>query len=156
MGELGLRETVFDDARMLLRWTNDPVTRQNSFHTEPIKWEEHIDWLSGKLKDENCYFYMLCDEAKAYGTIRLDYIPNECRAMVSFSIAPENRGKGLGTLMLKLIWSEAEKLVCNGIDLQSLIGEVKKSNKASCRCFIKNGYFLKREEKDRYVYERTI
>ena len=43
------------DADVLWRWANDPETRQNSFNTSPILYEEHVAWLSPILATAAAY-----------------------------------------------------------------------------------------------------
>ena len=64
-----LRAVTAEDAKTLFDWTNDPVTRQNSFQSKPVLWEEHIAWLQRKLEDENCFFFILTERTDQFITI---------------------------------------------------------------------------------------
>ncbi len=155
-----LRNVTKKDAKILFYWTNDPVTRENSFRTQPVLWEEHINWLDKKIKDKECLFLIMSDGTMNYGTIRID-----CReekngkkqAVISFSVAPEHRGKGFGVKMLALAeqkvryWNEEKKFV-----VEELIGEVKRENTASRKCFENNGYLLDEEMNNEETNNKVI
>lgn len=151
-----LREVTTQDMTILFDWTNDPVTRKNSFQTEPVLWEEHIMWLNRKLNDENCFFYIMTDGDENYGTIRLDYHQEESSALISFSIDSKYRGHGLGNHLLALAEKKASEVSTDNIVIKTLIGEVKKENVVSSKCFEKNGYILKSEENGEYVFVKNI
>ncbi len=154
-----LKETTEDNAKILFDWANDPVTRSNSFHSEPIRWEEHISWLKGKLSDENCFFYLMYHDEGACGTIRIDCKEadeniQEPYGVISFSIAPQYRGKGLGHKIISLAEQElkGKKDFMNCV----LIGEVKKENEASRKCFEKNNYILVKEQDGELRFSKKI
>ena len=68
-----LREVTGKDIDLLFRWANDPVTRQNAFHTEPIPYETHRAWFVRMLADRDIVKYILCSESptQEIGQIRL-------------------------------------------------------------------------------------
>lgn len=190
MCTFNLRKVTIEDAKTLFDWSNDPVTRQNSFQSKPITWDEHISWLRKKLNDENCFFYILTDGVNDCGTIRLDCIDrkdvenatidsendsennstsnvtsnstSESRyGLISFSIAPEQRGKGLGTKLLLLLEQKLIELQENNVEVtvpkvNLLRGEVKKENVASRRCFEANGYEMENEMSGELIFSKKI
>ena len=151
-----LREVTMQDITILFDWTNDPVTRQNSFQTAPVLWEEHVMWLNRKLNDENCFFYILTDGEKNYGTIRLDYKEEDSSALISFSVDAAHRGQGMGNYLLALAEKKAMEISTGEIAIKTLIGEVKIENLASSKSFEKNGYLLKAEENGEYIFTKNI
>ena len=149
---MNLRRARMNDAELLFAWANDPVTRQNSFSREPIAWENHMSWFEKKLADQNCLFLILEDkidnERVACGSIRYD-LRSEKEALISYQIAPEQRGKGYGEAMIRL--GEAEvKSVFGDI---KLIAEVRLENEASKKCFEKNGYAVAEVNEREVIYE---
>lgn len=159
-----LRPVTKQDAKLLFDWTNDPVTRQNSFSTKPVLWEEHLNWLNQKVNDANCLFFIMCDGKHDFGTIRIEYKDENNRimdekgkqAIISFSIAPEYRGKGLGVKMLALGEQKAKTWKVSGKQIDILIGEVKEENIASRKCFEKNDYILDKEMNGELVFVKRI
>lgn len=138
-----LRKATIEDAKTLFYWTNETVTRSNSFNSEPIPWDNHIKWLREKLEtDKSCIYILQNSEIDCpLGQIRLDY--NDNKWFISYSIDKQYRGKGLGFIILKLIKQEHPDL--------KLHGEVKPDNMVSTKAFIKAG-FKEQAEIDRLLY----
>lgn len=94
-----LRRAVTQDCRLIWEWANDSEARAASFSSDPIQWESHECWYSAKLRDQSCRFYVGVDpDGKAIGQIRFDMTGLE--GVISISLAPHSRGKGLGPALL--------------------------------------------------------
>lgn len=145
MEKLTLREAKDTDCDILFQWANDGETRQNSFQTNKISYQEHVRWFQGKMKNPACQIFILLRDEKEAGQIRLDW--KEDLAEISYVIASEYRGLGLGSEILKLVERYSRGKV--------LLGRVKKGNTASGRCFEKNGY-EKREKSEWLEYWKKI
>jgi RimJ/RimL family protein N-acetyltransferase len=133
---LNLRPATSGDMMTIFEWANDPDVRILSFSQDPISIEEHEKWFSRKIKDETCIYLILLSEGKSSGQIRFDrQVDNSY--VISFGIAREFRGRGLGTSILRL----AEDYLIQTVNEKfQLIGYVKKENIASIISFKKNGY----------------
>jgi RimJ/RimL family protein N-acetyltransferase len=90
---MDIRPAQMSDADTLFQWRNDPLTRAMSRTSEPVSWEAHIKWLSERLGRSEPHLY-IAEIGAPVGTFRLD------GDEISYTIAPESRGKGLGFLML--------------------------------------------------------
>lgn len=134
---------------LLFKWCNDPECRKNSLQTHKITYEEHCAWFKNKMEDKNCYMYIAQIEDQPVGQIRVDVQDNEGR--ISYSVAKEHRGKGIGREMLSLI--EKQNEVCNMV--ARFVATVKKDNIGSRRCFEKLGY-KGSFNKDVYCYIKDI
>ena len=88
------------DADILLRWRNDPQTRKSSKNSDLIPMKQHVKWLMSSLKDKNRKIHIAERGRVPVGTIRTDYLNgvNE----LSWTIAPEARGRGIGKEMVAL------------------------------------------------------
>ncbi|MCR5501875.1 MAG: GNAT family N-acetyltransferase [Lachnospiraceae bacterium] len=162
-----LRPATENDLLLLYEWANDATTRRMSFHSERIDPDTHAMWFRRKLSDNDCYFYILEHDGTPAGTGRLDREPHSGDVLkengqedlsssgfsISYSIAPAFRGKGLGEVLLSLLFEEAEKSVP---EAGVLIGEVKKENEASIRCFEKAGFTLEDSRPDSLIFCRRI
>ena len=124
---------------LLYRWCNDTECRKNSLHTHVITYDEHCKWFEEKLNAPNCYMYICQSDDMPVGQIRVQ-IENR-NGEISYSIAKEHRGKGIGKKMLMLLEQQPE--IIKRIDQLSAI--VKAENIASVRCFEKRGYECKME-----------
>lgn len=131
-----LRKTTISDAKLLFEWSNDSVTRKNSFSDKPIVWEEHLQWLTKKLNNNTCFFYIAEDNGMSVGTIRMDADEALKEVIISYSVAPTSRGKGYGTLILE----KASEVLPRTFSGYTLIGKVKTDNLPSRKCFEKSGF----------------
>lgn len=125
-----LRKATFDDWKLLLDWRNDPITRKNSFTQEETLEQTHKLWFNDSLSNPYREIYILEDNLTPVGSLRSDhFLNNEC--VLSWSIAPAQRGKGYGTKILELFLQNKTG---------KFIAEIKPENKASIRMVEKNGF----------------
>ncbi len=129
-----LRKATEADAEMLFRWRNEPETRANSFHMEPIPYEEHVVWLADALRNPAQEIYIFCDGDVLIGQVRLSAEGDA--ATISYSIDAAYRAQGYGKEMLRCV----EKLCAKRGNPRVLRGYVKKENIASQVIFEKLGY----------------
>jgi len=132
-----IRDANISDANLIYEWTNDPLTRKNSFNSKQIEWEDHIKWLEMKIKDEKYFIYIFEAENKPIGMVRFE--SNEY-AVIGVTIAPDFRGKGFG--------SEIIKLGCERFSLtnkQKILAYIKTANSSSIKVFQKAGFSFIRD-----------
>ncbi len=139
MERLRLRRASEGDCELLFAWANDRETRKNSFRTENIEFEEHAAWFERKMHEDSCQMFILLCAEKEAGQIRLDWQDGQDVAGISYVIAPEYRGMGLGSEILRLV----EPFACGKV----LQGRVRRENVASAKCFEKNGYLMAERER---------
>lgn len=96
-----LRLATKKDAPFLLRLRNDPETRQWSRTQHEINATEHLKWFETTT---DRVFIAEVDDTPV-GTLRFIRHPHELE--VSIVIAPEQRGKGYATEMIRLGAKEA-------------------------------------------------
>lgn len=142
-----LRRAVPEDLMILYRWVNEPSVRANSFHSEPVSFEEHHGWFFEKLNDPNEAIYILMLEDNPIGQVRLS--GRQERLMVSYSIDVKHRRQGFGTIILQLI---EERIFDEDI---TLIGRVKKNNVASQAVFRRLDY-VECELDDCFEYRKVV
>jgi UDP-2,4-diacetamido-2,4,6-trideoxy-beta-L-altropyranose hydrolase len=133
---LALRPAVADDRQALFDWANDPETRASSFRSDPIPWAVHVDWLEKKLADPRCDFWVGVVDDAPVGCIRFDGDGSaEDRSVVSVTVAPAWRGRGVGRALIAMGTRRA---------LESYAREVHafvlEANTASVRAFEAAGY----------------
>jgi RimJ/RimL family protein N-acetyltransferase len=148
---LSLREATYEDMDLLFQWVNDKEVRSNSFNTNIISYESHVNWFNNVMLDHSALQLIMCSDEKPIGQIRLNIDDNN-NACISYSISPDKRGLGLGTEMIKLL---KVKLVADHYQFKSIIGHVKYENKASQKCFEKCG-FIKTDNKNYIEYKLLI
>ena len=142
-----LRRVTMDDAEDILNWRNDERTRASSFNKGVIALSDHLKWLAGKLSDPACHMFIMTDGEEKVGNIRVDV--RDGVGEISYMIAPACRGQGYGRKIIELIESQMPP------EVTTLIGVTLKSNAASGRCFVSNGYSAEDVE-DAIVYSKGI
>lgn len=132
---LELRKVNKEDCDLLFQWANDPDCRKNSFSGEMIDYNTHVKWFENKLKSKENDLFVAQENKTPVGMLRLDY--HQKTAVISYSVAKEERKKGYGKQILQL----AENYVQNNKDtIDELLGEVKKDNIISMHRFEQLGY----------------
>ena len=98
---LALRCVLDEDVTLLLEWANDPVTRSNSFNSEPISVESHLSWFKKRVSNPDVCMFILEVDGVPCGHIRyeLDEIGD---ALLSFVVSPVFRGMGIGKRLVKM------------------------------------------------------
>jgi RimJ/RimL family protein N-acetyltransferase len=135
------RTAMIGDADMLMRWRNDPLTIANFRTNRAVSLIEHEHWLRNRLNNSDKGTFIAVDideedddaEPTNLGTVQLDKMENKENGYeVSVTVAPEQRGKGLGGQILKL--------VCDDYPESTLYTEVKYDNTASMKSFGAAGF----------------
>ena len=126
-----LRPATMEDADLLFLWRNDPETRKNSHTTEEVPYDNHVAWLRSSLTNSRRRLLIAIADVPI-GTVRYDWQDQQNQAVeLSWTIAPEHRGKGFGTIMV----AEAVKDYHGNI-----MAEIKSSNAPSIAIARKNGF----------------
>lgn len=130
-----LREATIEDSELLFKWVNDPDTRGNSFDTHIISRKEHEDWFAGVMADTKHILYIMMREETPIGQVRYELSNNT--AEISYSISPQERGKGYGKLIIHLA---VMKIKSDYPEITKIRALVKPQNEASISCFEHNGF----------------
>ncbi len=109
------RKAKKSDAQRLFEWRNDPLTRASSLTTEPIVWSKHLEWLKKTLRNPEREILIAVNEGGSEtGTVRFDKLQEDGSIELSWTVAPEWRGKGVGkeivTAALALPFAVAKKV----------------------------------------------
>lgn len=142
-----LRKTEQQDMEQLLIWRNDPDVRKCSFHTDEISLDEHEKWFQATLHRDDVEWFILEEDGKPVGQIRLTYWYDEL--VISYSIDQQCRGRHLGQRIVELM----EEAIKGNSELRKdgeyFMAYVKKENIASCRVFQTLGY--QEEEQRKWI-----
>ena len=137
--QLSLRPAEEGDCELLWQWRNEENTRERSFDTNYVAYEEHRNWFLSKLNSANSEILIVSDESKKeVGQVRFD-INSEGSAEVSISMATMERNKGYGSTALKLACQRAAQ----EFSLRKVLAHIKEGNKASINVFTKAGFINK-------------
>lgn len=140
---LYVRPAHADDSARLLAWTNDPVTRQQSFDSAPVPRASHEEWLARQLAHPERYLLLVAehtDQRLPVGTIRFALGTGEQGepvATLGYSLAPAYRGQGMAA---PLLLAGTRAVLAHWPQLAQVRGEVKADNLASVRAFRRAGF----------------
>jgi UDP-2,4-diacetamido-2,4,6-trideoxy-beta-L-altropyranose hydrolase len=140
-----LRDAVLADGDDLFRWRNDRETRVWSRNTSDVSWDEHLTWLKSALQNPNRRLLIAENERGAVGTIRFDLLDGAWE--MSWTVAPEHRGKGVGAAIVKL--------ALDSMTGEGVFAEVEAANFASQRIAKMSGFRLREDKDGRLIYWRS-
>lgn len=132
---LTLRPATAGDAALLLAWRNDPATRSASFSTDVVAADDHEIWLTGRLADPACRLWIAQEDDRPVGQVRLDSGPG-ATAEIAIGLAPEARGRGLGTAIIAMACRSAS----DTWQIERIVARVRPDNAASLRAFGRAGF----------------
>ena len=138
MSNLYLRKAVLSDIDLYYDWANDPVVRINSFNSEHIPYEDHVNWFNQAILRDDIVMFVLMEDDIPIGQIRINI--TDAAAEISYSISSEFRGKGYGSKIVSLLLD----VITNEMpEIKTVIARVKPENTASVRVFEKTGFTRK-------------
>jgi UDP-2,4-diacetamido-2,4,6-trideoxy-beta-L-altropyranose hydrolase len=131
--DLTLRRAASGDVMTYYGWANDPVVRANSINSSPISLQAHVRWFEDRIKDPDCFLFVLEASRLPLGQIRFDRTSEGLT--INYSLDSVVRGRG---------W--AKKLLELGIralrveEPTRLNAVVKGANAASAAAFLRAGF----------------
>ncbi len=132
-----LRPARLEDCRSLWEWRNDPDTREASFHTETIFFEDHRTWFESRIGSPDLrILIVLSPEGKEIGYVRFQLGGSD--AEVSVALDPEERGKGYGPAAVR---AASEQILSQG-KVKRVLALIKYSNPGSRAAFERAGFQL--------------
>lgn len=140
---LTFRLAAITDADILFEWRNDSETRRQSHDTRVVKYEDHVAWLKASLLNPNREIKVAELNGSPVGTVRIDKTGNAY--VLSWTVAPAVRGRGIGKAMLKATIDILDRPVRT---------EIKSGNEASKRMAEYAGLTLEREENGILYYRK--
>ena len=136
-----LRRVRPDDAGQLFEWVNDLLTRRNSLHSNPISFDDHMDWFNKKLDTSDATLFILELDGVPCGHIRYE-LEELNDILLSFLVAPSFRGMGMGQKLIELSRNEVfSHWTGRRIKAVALI-----ENLASSRILQKTGFVCESQE----------
>ena len=134
MTALRLRPATAADSERLWRWRNDAETRRASFSDLEVPRADHERWLADTLGRTDRRLYVALIDDTEVGTARLDI--DGVAADVNVTVAPECRGRGVATALLRALVDVAFA----DTTVTRLVARVKASNPASRAAFERAGF----------------
>jgi UDP-2,4-diacetamido-2,4,6-trideoxy-beta-L-altropyranose hydrolase len=99
---LKARKANLDDEALILQWANDQLVRKNSLNPNIIDANSHKTWFYNRLRNpDKCKIIIIeTDKGLPIGQVRFDLFDEVWE--IDYSLTAYSRGKGLGTLVLKI------------------------------------------------------
>lgn len=121
---LFIRLASQQDADVLFDWRNDVLSRKMSRNTHEITREEHDAWLTAALLDSHREIYIAEMDGYPAGMVRVDYKEGGGVCELSWIVASEYRGMGIGKEMVRTVADSLKAM---------LFAEIRPENAASLR-----------------------
>lgn len=89
-----------DELKMVLSWRNSPEVRQWMMNTEPIKLEDHLDYVEKLKKRNDVFYWLIIRKGIPVGVLNIINVDLDTRVgEPGFYLSPEllNRGEGILT-----------------------------------------------------------
>jgi L-amino acid N-acyltransferase YncA len=144
------RRATSGDAQLLLDWRNDPITVVNSKSGATVSPQEHARWFQAALKNENAVLFIAEIDQRPIAMTRFDRAdPNSSNFFVSINLSPSQRGKGLGSALLRSAVFEFQ-----GLKKVNLVAEIRYGNVASEKIFKSAGFVESVAQRDfkQFIY----
>lgn len=132
---LTCRRATDQDCRQYFEWANDNAVRSNAIHSDPIRWEDHQQWFGHKASSSTSALYFFELQGLPVGQVRFDFTERE--ALIDYSVASTQRGRGLGIAILQRALLELQH---DHPGPWTLIAQVKEGNLPSRRVFERLGF----------------
>ena len=138
--EITHRTATLGDAAVLLSWRNNPSAREYSLQSELIPSDEHLEWLTSRLKRAPVEpFFIFTADNELIGMSRLDAaIESTSKYEISILLDPSQQGKGLGTKILHMTCETFFSLNPRN----TIVAKVHQHNYVSQKLFTNAGFQL--------------
>ncbi len=123
------------DAQQLFEWRNHPTIRAVSRNNAPILWQDHQNWLTVVLSDQNRELLIGLNDNKPIGVVRFD--KEGYSAEVSIYLVPDGGLEGQGR---NLLTSAEQWLKVNRPDIKNIRATVLNVNVVSKKLFLGANY----------------
>lgn len=144
MNALILSKTTMHDADLLFHWRNDLITRESSFNSEPIIYQDHINWLKNSLNNPNHLSYIGQLNQQKIGVCRFNKTHEHRTILVSINLNPNMRKQALSLPFLYYSIQTANHYF--NIEHYEFIAQIKKENIASIKIFARARFNYFNEE----------
>ena len=146
-----------NDGKLILKWRNDPITREMFIDNKIKTWDEfkiifYDKYFDHYIKPVFCLF-----NKKKVAFIGVMEENNNYDFNISINIDPSFRGKGLSNQIINKFIDHI-KLYYKSVN--NLYAYIKEENLKSIKCFLKSGFkYVGKKKKDNFmlnIYELNI
>jgi diamine N-acetyltransferase len=146
---LCLRMLALEDLPYTLRWRNFPEHRIWFRNSNPISWNDHLNWFEIYLKKNDDFVFILEDDGKRVGQAAIYNICqlNKIAEVGRFVVAPKAANFGYMKKACQMIIKIADLF----FKLKTLHLEVRKNNQVAMHIYERNG-FKEYKTVDDFIY----
>ena len=138
--QIYIRPITEQDTDNIIRWRNSDSVRPYFIYQKPFTKEGHLKWLKDMIYSGNGFQFIVCrtEDDKPIGSTYLRDYDKECRKAEYgvFIGEAEEKGKGIGTEMLKLTMQFAFQEV----KLHKVFARAFSDNLPSVKSFLHEGF----------------
>ena len=134
-------KTIFDlrlanhkDMDLIYIWSNDKLSRINSFNKSKIIYANHKLWFKKLLKKKSIYIFT--KNKRPFGLVRFSNFNKGIK--ISYLISTKNRGHSLGSKMISLFCEKIKK--SRKFNYKKIYAFTIKNNVASNKTLTKSGF----------------
>ena len=127
----------FEDMDFLFNLRNEEPVRMQSFNSDPVSYNNHLDWFIRLLNDKRRALYIVEVDGNFVGQVRYDILDDPSEAEVNIAISQNFGGRGYGAKALLL---SATIFLMEFQGVNKVIAHIKPDNIASRKIFAKAGY----------------
>lgn len=136
MNNIVVREANMEDAELLLSWRNDPLSLSASGEANQQNINSHIEWLKKALKNRDFSILIAELNGNPIGVVRLE-LEHGCNVL-SWTIAPDERGRGFGKKIVKNVVKELSGPTC-ALIRKNNAASIKIAYSIGLECVASNG-----------------
>jgi len=129
---IGLRTVTEADCSMIYKWICREDLDLSSFSSNSISLKEHSEWFQKRVKDKDCFFFIVELNRDPIGSIRFDKVGSDFVISVALD---KYRGKGYGVEAIK---QGCKRLMAG----ERIIAYIKKKNTLSIRAFERASFVM--------------
>lgn len=132
---LSMKYASLEDVKSVFELSNDPVVRAVSINSDPILYENHVQWFKKIIHDADVLFLLFHEVNELVAQVRFKKIPDN-EAEISISLSAKYRGTGIASKVLDSANAELRARW----NIHCIKAVVKCDNETSLVFFRKNGY----------------
>ena len=127
-------EKTDEDAKLIMKWRNNPITRKNSLKSTLKLWETFkVEYYNNYFKNTPLFAILNNKKIAFISFLKM----NDSTYKIGINISPEYRGKGLSTNIIK-------ESICyikiQNPNIKKILAEIKNFNIPSIKTFTKVGF----------------
>ena len=138
MKNISIKSATEEHSKAIWEWRNEATTRAMFLNQDLVPWENHQKWYKRVLINKDRHLYVGYTGDILFGMVRFDKCENQDHTYeASINLDPQQRGKGLGKLLLpkaiEHFWNQVA-------DASLILAEIKRENVASKKAFENAGF----------------